>query len=195
MTVTGGAKSVPPRKTESDDRPSCLENPRPKGGTTSLRSERSLIFTLNQHKFNLFLSLSKRLRPILCGESKVFEQAEKITKELKKAGENVSMLSIHDTMGIAACGIASYIVQQVPVLTPAHQPIVAGVTLLVCTYGHRRICKALSDALASYDPVKDRFAGSFRCGAATNDGTPCQNPVRREGTLCWIHARECSPRM
>lgn len=49
MAVTGGAKSAPPRKIESDDRPLCLENPRPKGGTTSLRSERSLIFTLNQH--------------------------------------------------------------------------------------------------------------------------------------------------
>jgi hypothetical protein len=47
------ALGIPKQRPASDDRPSCLENPRPEGAESSLTEELLLHFRLNQDRTQL----------------------------------------------------------------------------------------------------------------------------------------------
>src|ERR1035437_8067914 len=87
-------------------------------------------------EYNIFLSMCKRLRPVVCGESKVVEQADKIAADLRKKGVTVSGFSLNDMLGAASLTIATYLVQHVSFLSAGVLPLVSGATLLVCCFGH-----------------------------------------------------------
>jgi hypothetical protein len=141
-------------------------------------------------EFNIFYSLSKRFRPIVCGESKALENAEKIAKDLRKSGRDVALITPNQLLGAASVTIAGSFVAALPWLSP-HTPIVTGVTLLAMCLGQRKLCMLLVDFEKSYDKRKDTFAaGHFPICSCTNTGDrdPCRNRVRTEGMRCWIHA-------
>lgn len=141
-------------------------------------------------EFNVFLSLCRRFKPLVCGEAKALENSEKIAKDLEKQGISVSSLSLNQGLGIAATTIATYLAQGVPNLS-AHSPIVTGLTLLLLCYGQRRVCALMTTFEAKYDEKKDRFATRefYVCGAtSTRDGTPCERLVRAPGLRCARHA-------
>lgn len=140
-------------------------------------------------EFNIFHWLCKRLRPVVCGEAKSLENAEKIAKDVKKAGTDVTLFSLNQLLGAASVTIATYLVQSVTVLSGS-APLVTGVTLLALCFGQRKLCKLLTNFENSYDKKKDDFANrDFPiCGSlATNDKEPCGNRVRNPGDRCWIH--------
>lgn len=139
-------------------------------------------------EFNIFLSICKRIRPFICNENKVFEQAEKVGKELVKSGHKVSIISLNDLIGVGALSVGTYLIQNVSFLSSAPLPIVAGLIVLLSCYGQRKFCLFLKDFEESYDPNKDRFGGAFQCNSKeTKNGLPCKNPVNKEGRLCWRH--------
>ena len=136
-----------------------------------------------------FHSLCGRLRPAVCGEAKSLENAEKIAKDLKKDGVDITLLTPNQLLGAAAVTVATYLTTQVPSLS-AYAPIVTGATLLAICMGHRKLCTQLAAFEKSYNPELDAFAKRKfgLCGSlATNDGNPCRNRVRLGGTRCWIH--------
>ena len=140
-------------------------------------------------EFNIFHSLCRRLRPAICGEAKALENAEKIAKDLQKAGTNIALLTPNQLLGATAVTVASYLVQALPFLSP-HAPIVTGASLLAVCLGHRIFCARLAEFEKSYKLDMDAFARrTFAvCGSlATSDGLPCGNRVRTNGTRCWIH--------
>lgn len=142
-------------------------------------------------EFNLFHSMCKRLRPLVCDDWKALDNAEKIAKELRKEGQDVQLLTKNQIIGAASVGLATYLVQNLPWLSTDHMPLVAGTTLLGVCMGQRKLCQLLTDFVNSNDESKDRFANvDFpHCGSTdTNDGKPCGNRVREHGLLCWIHA-------
>jgi hypothetical protein len=139
-------------------------------------------------EYNLFLSICKRIRPIICSESKMLEQVEKVGKDLQKTGQGVSFFSINNLLGVTSVSVATQLVQNVEFLSASYLPIVTGITLLLSCYGQNKLCNFLKGFEESYDPKKDRFAGSNRCNStATNNGAPCMNPVKESGKPCWIH--------
>lgn len=140
-------------------------------------------------EYNIALSLCRRVRPIVCGEAKALETQEKIAKELEKSGTSVSPFSLNQALGIAAVTMASYLVQEMPILT-GHAPIVSGTTLLLMCVGQRRLCKLMKDFEDSDDKKKDRFASRqfYVCGStSTATGNPCGMLVREPGLRCARH--------
>jgi hypothetical protein len=141
-------------------------------------------------EFNVFHSICKRLKPVVCGESKALENTEKIAKDLQKAGSDVMVFSPNQLLGAVSVTVAGYLVQALPWLSP-HAPIVTGATLLALCLGQRHLCSLLKDFVDSYQPTKDAFANHLfpLCGSVqTGDRKPCGNRVRTEGLRCWIHA-------
>jgi hypothetical protein len=141
-------------------------------------------------EYNIFYSLCKRLRPVLCGEAKGLENAEKIAKDLQKAGAEVSLFTPNQLLGAASVSVASYLVECIPLLS-GNTPIVTGATLLTICFGQRKLCALLTEFEKSNDKSKDRFARRDfpACGSvATRDKQPCANRVRNRGEQCWIHA-------
>jgi hypothetical protein len=141
-------------------------------------------------EFNVFVWLCKRFSPIVCGEAKALENAEKIAKDLEKKGFDASALSLNQGIGIAAVTLASHLGQAVPELAD-HSPIVTGATLLLLCFGQRKVCHFMTTFQSSYDKEKDRFAirEFFVCGSeSTRDGRPCRALVRSAGRRCARHA-------
>lgn len=141
-------------------------------------------------EFNIFHFLCKRLRPVVCGEAKSLENAEKIAKDLQKAGTDVALFSPNQLLGATSVTVATYLVQSVQILS-GNAPLVTGATLLAVCFGQRKLCKLLTNFQKSYDQQKDRFANRDfpLCGSlATNDKQPCGNRVRNAGEKCWVHA-------
>jgi hypothetical protein len=143
-------------------------------------------------EFNLFLSICKGLKPIICKKEEILERAEKVAKDLQKQGGLVWFPTIDQVIGTVSLEVARYFVQSSTWLKPCHVPVVTAFTLLVVCYGHNRLCQLLTNFIASNDPKKDQFAGHDfpRCGSThTQDGSPCRNRVIRQGLRCWIHIR------
>lgn len=141
-------------------------------------------------EYNIFMSLCKKLRPVICGQQKALAVADKIAKELQRQGEPVAMVTPNQLIGAAAVAIATYLGESVSVLADSGA-LTTGVTLFVLCLGQQRLCRFLADFERSYDDSKDCFAThSFPiCGSLeTRDGTPCRALVRVEGTRCYRHA-------
>ena len=141
-------------------------------------------------EFNIFMSLCKKLKSIVCDEVEVLKRAEKIAKELNKQGNNVSLITTNQVLGAAAVAFATYLVQNSSWLQGSHMPIVTGFTILAVSIGQNRLCNLITDFIESDDPKKDRFAKyEFpTCNSTdTRDRKPCRNRVVEEGLRCWIH--------
>jgi len=144
-------------------------------------------------EFNIFYSICKKLRPIVCGKSEVLERAEKVADDLRKQGPEVNLLTLNQVLGVASVSFASYLVHHLSWLSPDHMPIVTGCTLLVTCLGQNKLCESMMSFESTYSERLDRFAGCEfpRCGSIdTRDNQPCGNRVREKGKRCWIHARE-----
>jgi hypothetical protein len=141
-------------------------------------------------EFNIFHSLCRRLRPVICGEATELENAEKIAKDLRKEGTEIALLTPDQLLGALAVAVATYVVECLPFLS-AHAPIVTGASLLAICLGHRKLCVQFAEFEKSYKQEMDVFAGrtfTISGSLATNDGRPCGNRVRISGTRCWIHS-------
>jgi hypothetical protein len=55
----------------------------------------------------IFFTICQRLKRVVCGESKVFEKAEKAAEKLRKDGHPVVGLSIRDYLGALSISIAT----------------------------------------------------------------------------------------
>ncbi len=144
-------------------------------------------------EFNIFLSICKKLKPIICSESKIFKDAEKASKELQKQGYDVSLVNTNQLIAIAALSTSNYFVNSVGWLNPEHAPMVLGCTLLILCFGQNNLCQLISNFIDSDDPKKDRLANvSFAVCSSQNpsNGQSCKNRVSQSGTRCWIHANE-----
>lgn len=141
-------------------------------------------------EFNIFHSLCKALRPLFCDESKTLKKIEEVSEEIRKQGNDLTLISKNQALGVASVTAASYFMQSIPWLNESHLPVVTGLTLFSLCFTQRQICKYATEFLQSYDPNKDFFLGKEfeRCGSKdTNDRSPCRNRVRSNGQKCWIH--------
>ena len=143
-------------------------------------------------EFNIAISLCRWFQPVVCGEAKALEDQEGIAKEFQKSGFGITPFSLGQGLGAAAISIASCLVQGVPSLL-AHEPIIAGTTLLLMCMGQRKLCHLMGQFEKSYDRKKDRFATHvfYVCGStSTKAGRPCEALVKRAGSRCPRHSRK-----
>lgn len=144
-------------------------------------------------EFNIFLSMCKVLKPVICNENKPIKNAKAISKLLQKEGHDVSLLTTDKVIAIAALSASNYFIESVSWLSDEHIPIVLGCTLLTLCYSQNALCQLITEFIGSDDPKKDRLANvTFpQCKSNnTTNGKPCKNKVVRDGVACWIHAKD-----
>lgn len=139
-------------------------------------------------EFNILQSISKRLRPVVCGDSKAFKDVDEIAKQLEKQGTHVSTFTPRDVLSSASLSIAGYLVNHVDFLSLNHLPLVTGATLLISCLGYRELCSMLEKFEKSYLPAWDRAAGNEQCAYVDPKSKKhCLYRVRQTGALCWFH--------
>jgi hypothetical protein len=107
-------------------------------------------------EFNIFLSLCRRARPVLCGESKAVEKAAKAAAALKSVEGSASVLTPSALITMGATEVASELATRMPELAE-HTSIITAFTLILAFYGHEKACAYLRQFIASYDADLDRL--------------------------------------
>ncbi len=142
------------------------------------------------HEYNIFLSLCKKLIPVVCESSKALDQLDRVASELRKQGHDTLPWTPRTVLTAASIGAATYLVEVIPLLHIEQRPIVVSCTILLLLFGQKKLCELMRAFESSDDKTKDKFAGRDfpRCGSTeTRDGTPCQNTVCDDEFRCWIH--------
>jgi hypothetical protein len=72
-------------------------------------------------EYNIFHSLCKTFRPYICGKAHGLKEAEKVAKDMKKNGTEVSLWTPEHFIGASAVTTATELIQHFPSLAP-HTP-------------------------------------------------------------------------
>ncbi len=141
-------------------------------------------------EWHVFHVICNHFRPIICGESELLEETNKIAEEIRKSGWPVSTLSMNDIIGPFSVTVATWLSTRLDFPSDL-LPIVTGTTVLLCCYGKNKLCKFLTDFKAAHEANPNPFSEYPKCESTeTYDRKPCENEVLNVGDQCWKHTKK-----
>jgi hypothetical protein len=97
-----------------------------------------------QYESGFFWYLAHSLNKWICNDPEIREKLNLFVQEVEKKGGSTQFLTPQGMISVGSTVAAGYLIQTIPILTAASLPIVAGLLVLIGSYGLDKYCDWVS---------------------------------------------------